>query len=335
MLNLIILLLKYFFGWLFICSAIALALASESLASYVFKIVFGGQKGGLAYPTGRLRSFYYERGLYCSFARVLIYAPALALAALLPVCAAVPFFSFFPILNNGADTLQIIQFMLLSDVVVFAVFYAVATEESFAAAKKQILNTTRLILPMLIYFVSLVAYGEALGNRSDIFSINSLSGLTMSADSSLFFAASFLFVFAILSGIPHLNESYAVTLLENGEVRGLFGLSRFILEVWAIFRAFIVIAIMVNILFPSAFLNHYLHISGQLWLHQFALFLCFWSITVFTRVFIVPLCWKLSDRMAKLLPKPFSDYALWILTGSAALLMFIEIVNISAETAAY
>lgn len=335
MLNLVVLLLKYFFGWLFICSTIVVALASESLSHAVSGFVFRAQKDKSVSLMGTLYSFYSEHGVYGSFARVLIYVPVMALAALMPVCAAVPFFSFFPILNNGADVLQIIQFLLLSDVLVVVAFYAVGSEESFLAAKRQILNTARLILPILVFFVALVSYGEALGNKADIFSINSLSELTMSADSPLFFAASLLFVFSIFSGLSHSNESCTVTLLEKEEVRGLFGVPRLILEVWAIFRAFIIIAIIVDILFPAPLLNRYLHIGGQLWLHQIALFLAFWFITVFVRVFVVPLCWKLSARIAALLPKPLADHVLWILTGSAALLMFIEIVNISAETAAY
>ena len=100
---------EYFFAWLFICVTLGIAIAAEALSSMLFANDSKplARMARLRLPITRLSSLYREKILLPDTAvTLLLYGPILAFAALLPVCAAIPFFTFTPILSNGADLLH-------------------------------------------------------------------------------------------------------------------------------------------------------------------------------------------------------------------------------------
>ena len=328
---------EYFFAWLFICVTLGIAIAAEALSSMLFANDSKplARMARLRLPITRLSSLYREKILLPDTAvTLLLYGPILAFAALLPVCAAIPFFTFTPILSNGADLLQIIQFFLLSDVLMVIVFYSLSSPASSLRARKQISNTVRLVMSVVLFFVMLAAYADVVGSVSDVFSISTLSSAIVSAASLPLYLGVVLFLFVIFSQLPH-SEDCSVVLLDADELPEFRGLPRFLSEIWSLFRSFVIVALVVNIIFPTSSFTAGPAVKSVPWLSQIALFVSFWFTAIIMRVTVVPLCWKLYDKLTDYLPPVLSDKIVWILTAAASSMILIGIMVVSAENAAY
>ena len=337
LLDLLIFLVEYFLAWLFIGVALGIAVAAEAVSFLLFAGSCNqrGRLAGLSLPISKLLSLYREKIMLPDGAVMLIlYGPILAFAALLPVCAAIPFFTFTPILSNGADLLQIIQFFLLSDILMIIVFYSLSSPAASLRARKQISNTICLVMSVVLFFVMLAAYADVVGSVSDVFSISTLSIVITSAASLPLYCGIGLFLFVIFSQLPH-SKDCSVMLLDADELPGFRGLPRFVSEMWSIFRSFIIVALVVNIVFPTSAVSVGSTVKSAPWMSQVALFVSFWCTTIVVRAVIVPLCWKLSDKLKNCLPSAISDNIVWVLSAAAAVMIFIEIMIVSAENVAY
>ena len=78
-----------------------------------------------------------------------LFCPVLAFAALLTVCACLPVCTYIPIIDNGADVVQLAQFMLLSEVFVLVSLYAAGTEEALEIARAEMRNMIRFLIPFM------------------------------------------------------------------------------------------------------------------------------------------------------------------------------------------
>ena len=108
------------------------------------------------------------------------------------------------------------------------------------------------------------------------------------------------------------------------------------LQLWSIFRAFLVVALVTHIFFPWGYfkgLNAGFSIS---WWAQSVNFAAFWTTVLVMRVFGVTLCWKVMELLEKKVRIKNSGVWLFIiLTTVATLLVVYEGIKLSMEVAAF
>lgn len=331
---------KYFNAWLLLAAVLMAAVVSEKL--YIIGAVVISRRAlreaGVPLMKNLRASFHEEVSLpQNSWVNIALYSPALAFAALMTVCASVPFSTFIPIIDNGSDIIQLVQFMLLSEAFALISLYALGTADANDAARAEIANFLRFFLPVMACCASLASFLIKNGLDADPFSLNSFSvagQLTSMSKWGLTGVA--LFVFLILSQVPHRDYMSGCALLKAGEVPGYRGAPRSLLQLWALFRSFIVIALVTYILFPADFLASYGSKLGISWIGQTLNFLVFWSAVILMRAIGAPLCWIAADMIKSKLPKPMRGmFFVVFITICAMLLLYYEGIILSQEAAAF
>lgn len=272
-----------------------------------------------------------------SVARLSIYLPSFALASLIPIAASIPFFSFIPILDNGGDLVQILQFAIFSETLAILSIFSLGTSAAQKTAERMIGELVKLIFPMTAAFISIAFYYSASGVQGDPFSLNVFTmALHMSPSTPFSLAGTLIFIFAIFSQIPHSDAGFGCSLLENCELPDFNGAPRSMLQLWSIFRAFLVVALVTHIFFPWTYfkgLNAGFSIS---WWAQSVNFVAFWTTVMLVRIFGVTLCWKIMDVFVKIVRiKNSRAWVCIILTTVATLLVVYEGIKISMEVAAF
>ena len=128
-------LFQYLNAWMLIAFVVAAAVVSEKLYFAAFSAVRGKvEEGGAVCKFPPLVP--HSRSLPGGARRgAALYCPVFAFAALLTVCACLPICTYIPIIDNGADIVQLAQFMLLSEVFVLMSLYAAGTEEALEIAR--------------------------------------------------------------------------------------------------------------------------------------------------------------------------------------------------------
>ena len=193
----------------------------------------------------------------------------LAFAALLTVCACLPVCTYIPIIDNGADVVQLAQFMLLSEVFVLVSLYAAGTEEALEIARAEMRNMIRFLIPFMAACASIAAYLIKNGLDTDPFSFNSFSLFgQMRSMSWCGVAGMLLFMLAVLSQAPQRGASSGTLLLEEGELPDYGGAPRGILQIWSVVRSFIVVAVMTYIVFPSELMGTFGESAAIAWSGQ-------------------------------------------------------------------
>lgn len=332
--------LGYFSSWVLMLVTLMAALFAEGIHTYI--------SGRNLSRRGMIVSFLPLRDIFrsmtvsvsipeASIVRLSIYLPCFALAALAPIAASIPFFSFLPILDNGGDLIQILQFAVLSETLAILAIYSLGTADAQITAERMVRELVRLIVPMMAAFISIAFYYSANGVQGDPFSLNVFTvALHMSPSAPFSFAGTLIFIFVIFSQIPHSNAGFGCSLLENCELPDFNGAPRSMLQLWSIFRAFLVVALVTHIFFPWGYfkgLNAGFSIS---WWAQAVNFMAFWTTVLLIRVFGVTLCWKVMELLEKMLRiKNSRAWLCVILTTAATLLVVYEGIKISMEVAAF
>ncbi len=331
---------KYFNAWLLMGFVLAAAVAAEKI--YIIFTVIISRKTlrevGVPLIKNVRGAFRLEVGLPESASvNIALYGPALAFAALMTVCASIPFSTFIPIIDNGADVIQILQFMLLSEVLALISLYALGTKQAENAARIEMGKVIRLAVPVVACFASLAAFLIKNGLDSDPFSLNSFSiAGQLTAMSRWGICGTTLFIFTILSQIPHRDFMTGCALLKQGEIPEYTGAPRGILQVWAVFRSFIIVALVTYMFFPSNFIATINNAVGISWRSQALNFVIFWFSVVIMRTVAVPVCWLLLDLLKARLPKPLREtFLVTAFTACAMLLLYYECILLSQEAAAF
>lgn len=340
MYNLIITGAKYFSSWLLMLMTLFIALFAESIHVYL-----SGKSMG---KHGYIASLLPVREIYHSmFSRIVlpetacftlsVYCPGLAFAALIPICASIPFFSFVSILDNGGDMMQILQFAMLSETFALVSVFSLGTSGADRTAHRMVKELIRLMLPLMACFSSIAYYLAIIGVDGDTFSLNAFTlSLHLVPSAPYALAGMSLFVFVIFSQIPHSNSGFGCSVFERGELPEYRGCPRGILQLWSVFRAFLVVALVTHIFFPWSFfkgLNAGFSIS---WWAQTINFFAFWAAVIFVRVFGVTLSWKAMDALEKLLPCEVQPiYLRLVLILTAMAMIMYEGIRISLEAATF
>lgn len=338
--NLFISLLGYFSSWVLMLVTLAVALFAEAIHTFLSSKSLS--RRGTVVSFIPLRDIFRFITVPVSLpenaaVRLSIYLPCLALAGLIPIAASIPFFSFVPVMDNGGDLMQILQFALLSETLAILSVLSLGTPAAEATAKRMMNELIGLIVPMMAAFVSIGFYYSASGVQGDPFSLNTFTKAQhMSASVPFSLTGTLMFIFVIFSRIPHSNAGFGCSLLENCELPDFNGAPRSTLQLWSIFRAFLVVALVTHIFFPWVFfkgLNAGFSIS---WWAQSVNFAAFWSTVLLIRVFGVTLCWKVHELLERSIKiKSCGTWLYIILTVTATLLVVYEGIKISMETAAF
>lgn len=338
--NILFNILGYFSSWVLMLVTLMIALFAESTHTY-----FSGRslsRRGMIVSLLPLRDIFKSMTMpislpEASVIRLSIYLPCFALAALIPIAASIPFFSFLPIMDNGGDLIQILQFAALSETLAILAIFSLGTTDAQITADRMIRELVKLIVPMMAAFISIAFYYSANGIQGDPFSLNVFTtALHMTPSAPFSLAGTLIFIFVIFSQIPHSNAGFGCSLLENCELPDFNGAPRSMLQLWSIFRAFLVVALVTHIFFPWTYfkgLNAGFSIS---WWAQSVNFAAFWTTVLLMRVFGVTLCWKVMELLEKKIR--IKNSGVWlciILTTAATLLVVYEGIKISMEVAAF
>lgn len=298
MFDLIINFIKYFSDWFLIAVIFLIALLTELFASYILDL-FSGDKN-ILYSYRYLRRTYRQR--FSLGKDVLsfypVYFPAFTFAALFPVCSALPYFTFIPLLENGSDLLQITQFMLLSDAFALISVYSVANRESVFRVNKMIRDLICLYLPLIFMLTMLALYKRYLGELDKVFILDSFMSIASSIDNTVSLrVAVVMFSALVVSQIPHSNFKRAVYFVKPDEFASYSGVPRILMNAWGLFRSFLIMTIVTELFFT--FVSYKLFSSTDLpvWFVSFANFMAFWVSVLLFRVIFVPLTWFIYDKI--------------------------------------
>lgn len=320
MFELITELFKYFFAWFLIALIFVVALLTELAATQILNMADGYTNRNLlfAYRYARrqyLRGFY---GGHCSRIFYPIYTPALAFAALFPVCSSIPYFTFLPIMESGADLLQIINFLLLSEGLVIISIYSLATRDSIFFVNRMIKNLICLYFPLMIFFIVIAMYRKYLGEMDRIFSLDTFSGFYRSGIMNVKVTTGMLiFAFTILSQIPHESFKRAIYFANSSELTSYSGVPRLILNSHSLFRSFIILSVIVELFFTIVSVKLNLGFLSNSWLNQLANFLSFWFSVLIVRVLFIPVVWFIYDRMMRYITERYRIFFISVLSAVA------------------
>ena len=289
---------KYFSAWFLIAIIFLVALLTELFASYVL-----GLKSG---DRNILSSYRYLRRTYREGIRLgrdvqafyPVYFPAFAFAGLFPVCSALPYFTFIPLLENGSDLLQIVQFLLLSDTFALITVYSVANRESVFRVNNMIRDYICLYIPVIFLLTMLALYKINLGELDKVFILDSFMSIASSVENSVSLRiAVVMFSALVVSQIPHVSYKSAVYFVKSDEFTSYSGVPRILMNAWGLFRSFIVMTIVTELFFT--FVSYRLFSSTDLpvWFIRLSNFLAFWLSVLLFRVIFVPLTWYIYDKI--------------------------------------
>lgn len=330
-------LFQYFNAWLLIAFVVALAALSEKIY-FRGLAAFRPKAAGDGRPSVNFARWFRSPVALPGGARVrtALFCPVLAFAALLTVCACLPVCTYIPIIDNGADVVQLAQFMLLSEVFVLVSLYAAGTEEALEIARAEMRNMIRFLIPFMAACASIAAYLIKNGLDTDPFSFNSFSLFGQMRSMSWFgVAGMLLFMLAVLSQAPQRGASSGTLLLEEGELPDYGGAPRGILQIWSVVRSFIVVAVMTYIVFPSELMGTFGESAAIAWSGQAVNFVVFWLSVAAMRVAAVPLCRAVVAAVERPLPAYARGGVVYALTAAAVLLLWYEGIVLSMEAAAF
>lgn len=330
-------LFQYFNALLLIAFVVALAVVSEKMYFKVFAAF--RRKSGAAERTGvSLTGWFRAPVILPASARAgtALFCPALALAALLTIFACLPICTYIPVIDNGADIVQLVQFVLLSEVFVLVSLYAAGTEEALKIARAEMRGMIRFLIPFMAACASVAAYLIKNGLDTDPFSFNSFSLFGQMRSMSWWGVAGVaLFLISVLSQTPQRGTYSGTLLLSVGELPDYSGAPRGILQIWSVLRSFIIVAVVTYIVFPSEFMSTFGDQAAIAWSWQAINFLIFWLSVAAMRLIAVPLCRALFAAIEKPLPKYARGGVVYVLTVAAVLMLWYEGILLSLEAAAF
>lgn len=319
--------------------AILVAIFSESATFYILNIFKRQTKEKAEMnPINFIKVQYNNKVVLPDSAVVLVVllGPVFAFAALLPICSAIPYFSFIPIMHNSSDLLQISQFFILSDTLAIVSVYALGTKNSEAVAKNMSIKSLYLILSLLAFFTVVATYTEFYGSVTDVFRLNTFMNFsTVNTLSTVIYVTMFVFAFLILAQLPHENFKTAKYFLNNELLTEYQGAPRLIMSLWSLFRSFIIAALIVVIISPLPNVPATFQPWGISWISQFINFLFFWIALIFTRIFVVSVSWALFDKVESIVPRRLSKFLVPILILILTSLILIGIFILSSDVASF
>ncbi|MEG1502154.1 MAG: hypothetical protein RRZ70_05770 [Synergistaceae bacterium] len=329
MFDLITVLLKYFFAWLHIVLVFVVALLTELAAGYLLNLKSPNPERKTFLNTYKYIRYVYKQGLPKSlkWKAYSKYCPILAFSALFPVCSIIPYFTFIPIMENGADLLQIMQFLLLSEALAIISVYSLSSNESTEFAGKMCVDCMCLYIPILIFITSIATYRKYLGEMDRIFSLNVFPGFYENNQINLLVClGTAIFVFLIFSQMPHKSFNKGKYFANRYDIPSFSGVSRLLMSSWGLFRTFIVMCIIISLFYTFASVKITDTLDIFSWGIQLISFLSFWLSVFAVRITLVPLSWLIYDKIILIISEKNRIYYIATLSLLAIILIFWETI---------
>ncbi|MDL2297891.1 hypothetical protein LJC40_01910 [Synergistaceae bacterium OttesenSCG-928-D05] len=327
---------KYFFAWTAMSGVlIALLFMAEGAYGFVADRIYERSNRGES-STGiktLLQAFRMPILVPDTAARQpAVYFPALAIAALLPIPACIPFFNFIPLMVNSGDLLQIVQFALMSETFALLSIFSLGTNQSRKAGMELFFESVGLLLAFAACFISISFYLTANGIIGDTFSLNLIASSLHIKSLGLYGKAAIgLFIFLVFAQAPYCATCSTASSFYELRMPGYDGPQRAMLQIWASLRVFVVIALVTHIFFPWTLLKEVESTVGVEWWMQTFHFALFWLAVVIVRVVVVPVCRKIFDLLGARVPLRLSFGLTLFLIFAAMVLMYFETYFSSME----
>lgn len=330
-------LFQYLNAWLLIAFVAAMALAAEKLYFIVLSAFYKKIGRGESCTVNFSKMFRASVALPKNARRsAAIYCPVLAFAALMTLCACLPTCTYIPIIDNGADVVQLSLFMLLSELFVMIALYSVGTNDALETARLEMRAMVRLFFPFMALCASIAAYLIKNGLDTDPFSFNSFSLFGQMRSMSWAGVASIaLFILIAFSQIPQKGRESGTLLFRGGELPEYNGAPRGMLQLWSVVRSFLAISVIVYIVFPSDLMTAFGESAAIAWGGQAVNFVVFWLSVAAVRIVVVPLCHAGMERAKLRLPELIRGALPYALTLIAMLLLWYEGLLLYVEAAAF
>lgn len=259
----------------------------------------------------------------CASRPISLIMPVFAIAALFPVFASISLFTFSPMILSG-DVLQILSFVLLSEVCAVTALYALGTKQAFHSAGKLAAESAKLICLLVAAFASLAVFFTALGVHGNSFGLNVFTlSLQLRSIGMLGHVSLAVFVFLALSHSPYWGEQGVGDFFSELSFREYNGPQRAMLQIWTSFKAFLSAMLVTHIFFPGyLFWDSDGSQVGTFWLQVLGFFL-FWLTAISVRVFGVMLCRKGRSMLEKKMsPAGAGLFMLLLATAAVGIIYF-------------
>lgn len=293
--------LGYLTSWIIMTiAAIVLLVISEATHSFLLsRFAKSGAQG--AHPIKLIISSAASPTLLpaCAYKYASLIMPVLAIAALFPVCASISLFTFSDLIPGG-DVLQILHFMILSEVCAVTALYALGTKQAFHSATKLARESSKLFCALAAAFVSFAVYFTALGVQGNIFGLDIFSlSLQLKSMRILGHVSSAIFVFLALSYSSYWEEQGDGDFFSGLPASEYNGPQRAMLLIWTSFKAFLTAMLVTHIFFPWFLFKDADGVqAGTFWLQALG-FGLFWLTAIAVRAFGVTFCRKLRTMLEK------------------------------------
>lgn len=320
------LILGYVTSWIMMTIAVIVLLVISEAAHSFLLVRFTKSGAPGAHPIKLIISSAASPTLLpaCAYRPVALIMPVLAIAALFPVCASISLFTFSHLIPGG-DVLQILYFMILSEVCAITALYALGTKQAFHSATKLSRESAKLFCALTAAFVSFAVYFTSLGVQGNIFGLDVFSlSLQLKSMRILGHVSSVVFVFLALSYSSYWEELGAGDFFSELPASEYNGPQRAMLLIWTSFKAFLTAMLVTHIFFPwFLFRDADGSQAGTFWLQALG-FVLFWLTAIAVRAFGVMFCRKLRTMLEKKMSASGAAFLLLMLAGAAMGILYYE-----------
>lgn len=267
----------------------------------------------------------------CASRSISLMMPLFAIASLFPVFASISLFTFSPLIPGG-DILQILHFMLLSEVCALTALYALGTKHAFYSAGKQAAESIKLSCILAAAFSSLAVFFTSLGVHANSFGLNVFTLSLQLKSMGIFGLMSLVvLVFLALSHSSYWEGHGGGGGFSELPVSEYNGPQRAMLQMWTSFKAFLIAMLVTHIFFPwYLFSDSDSSQAGTFWLQALG-FILFWLTAIAARVFGVMLCRKARSMLEKKMSPAGAGLFMLLLATMAVGIIYYEAHTISLE----
>ncbi len=303
----------------------------------------------------RLQIYYYakckrlllERSNYIKFlgvsslpsgahAKACFFLSILSFASLFLVASALPFSSFIPLSVNRGDLLQVVYFLIFSELLILATFLALRKEQAITLALDELAKFFRFIAVYSAFLFSFASYLTTNTVELDPFNANLLLIFPTITDMSFRGVFSILlFIILIILAIPTNHSTRSYSILSDVEMPEFAGVARLIVHIASIFRSVLLVFMLCYSLVPYESIYEKIAVFDTTLLGQFLFYICFMLFVFVTAVLIVPLVKVAYSKCMKHFPKRVEIYIFVFLTFIAFVLMRLEEAQLVQEAASF
>ena len=259
-----------------------------------------------------------------------------AFASLFLVASALPFSSFVPLSVNRGDLLQVIYFLIFSELLLLATFVALRNEKAIGLMLDELAKFFRFVATYTAFVFSFASYLTTNSVDLDPFNTNLLLLFpTVSTMSFRGVVSILLFTFLIILAIPTNHQTRSYSILHDSEMPEFAGASRFLVHMVSIFRGVLLVLMLCYSLVPYESIFDNLTFFDTTLQGQFFFYICFMLFAFITGVFIVPLVKAGYSKIMRNFPKRFEIYIFVFLIFLAVALMSMERTLLIEEAASF